>query len=205
MKILNHIIKQARANPRSIVLAEGDDVRVIEAAVRATADGIASCILIGKHESIRQQAAAADLKLDNIEIEDPETSDRSPIYAQLLFELREHKGMTPELARQQVLDPLCFADLMLKNVEAICCRVEHYKSENRFSTIVSRAFTSLAAFFECSHRLLAPEGILLAMKGPDPGKEISDLSAKAVSTRIIPLVVPGVTGGRSLVEIVPKR
>jgi phosphate acetyltransferase len=114
MKILNHIIKQARANPRSIVLAEGDDVRVIEAAVRATADGIASCILIGKHESIRQQAAAADLKLDNIEIEDPETSDRSPIYAQLLFELREHKGMTPELARQRVLDPLCFADLMLR-------------------------------------------------------------------------------------------
>ena len=46
--------------------------------------------------------------------------------------------------------------LNLKNVEVIYCRVEHYDSENRFSTIVSRAFASLAAFFDCSHRLLAP-------------------------------------------------
>ena len=95
--------------------------------------------------------------------------------------------------------------LNMKNVEVICCRVEHYESENRFSTIVSRAFASLAASFDCSHHLLAPEGILLAMKGPEPENEISELSAKAVSTRITPLVVPGVTGGRSLVEIVPKR
>ncbi len=95
--------------------------------------------------------------------------------------------------------------LNLKNVEVICCRVEHYKSENRFSTIVSRAFASLAAFFDCSHHLLAPEGILLAMKGPEPENEISELSAKAVSTRIIPLVVPGITGGRSLVQIASKR
>ncbi len=95
--------------------------------------------------------------------------------------------------------------LNLKNVEVICCRVEHYESENIFSTIVSRAFASLAAFFDCSHHLLAPEGILLAMKGPELENEISELSAKAVSTRIIPLVVPGITGGRSLVEIVPKR
>lgn len=95
--------------------------------------------------------------------------------------------------------------LNLKNVEVIYSRIEHYEPENRFSTIVSRAFTSLAAFFECSHRLLTPEGILLAMKGSEPENEISGLSARAVSTRITQLVVPGVTGGRSLVEIVPKR
>jgi len=94
--------------------------------------------------------------------------------------------------------------LNLKNVDVICCRVEQYEPEDRFSTIVSRAFTSLAEFFECSHHLLAPDGILLAMKGPEPENEIFELSTKVVSTRITPLLVPGVAGGRSLVEIVPK-
>jgi len=113
MKIFNHIIKQARSNPKSVVLAEGDDIRVIEAAVRASDDRIASCVLIGSHESIEQQATEAGLKLDNIRIENPRSSERLPAYAQTLFELREKKGMTRELAQQLAQDPLHFADLML--------------------------------------------------------------------------------------------
>lgn len=94
--------------------------------------------------------------------------------------------------------------LNLKNVEVICCRVEQYESEDRFSTIVSRAFTSLDDYYACCHHLLAPKGSLMAMKGPDPEDEISNLSTEEVTTTIIPLSVPGVTGGRTLVQIVPK-
>ncbi|MFV2033257.1 MAG: phosphate acyltransferase, partial [Gammaproteobacteria bacterium] len=63
MGILNHIIKQAQSGPKSIVLAEGDDIRIVEAAVRASGDGIAECILIGNSESIQGQAADAGLTL----------------------------------------------------------------------------------------------------------------------------------------------
>ncbi len=94
--------------------------------------------------------------------------------------------------------------LNLKNVEVICSRIEKYHAELSFSTIVSRAFTSLDDFYACSYHLLAPEGSLLAMKGPDPENEISDISEKNISTKIIPLSVPGVRGGRTLVQIVPK-
>jgi len=94
--------------------------------------------------------------------------------------------------------------LNLKNVEVVCCRIEKYKPENKFSIIVSRALSSLADFFACSHRLLDQDGRLLAMKGPDPTTEISDLIAKNISTKVTHLTVPGVTGGRSLVEIVTK-
>lgn len=114
MKIFYHIIKQARGNPKSVVLAEGDDIRVIEAAVRANNDGIASCVLVGSRQSIEQQAADAGLNLSGIAIEDPQKSERLPAYAQLLFELREKKGMTEELAQQLAKDPLHFADLMLR-------------------------------------------------------------------------------------------
>ena len=101
--------------------------------------------------------------------------------------------------------------LNLKNVEVICSRIEKYEPEDKFSIIVSRAFTSLADFFACSHHLLDRNGKLLAMKGPDPKNEISDLyeilglTKEAVLTRTTPLVVPGITGGRSLIEVMPKR
>jgi 16S rRNA (guanine527-N7)-methyltransferase len=94
--------------------------------------------------------------------------------------------------------------LNIKNVEVICSRIENYHAEHRFSTVVSRAFTSLDDFYACSHHLLAPGGSLLAMKGPDPENEISDLSVEDLSTKIIPLSVPGVTAGRTLVQIVPR-
>ena len=101
--------------------------------------------------------------------------------------------------------------LNLKNVEVVCCRIEKYKPENKFSIIVSRALSSLADFYACSYHLLAPGGSLLAMKGSDPKKEISDLNEKsgstekAISTNVTPLEVPGVMGGRSLVQIISKR
>ena len=94
--------------------------------------------------------------------------------------------------------------LNLKNVEVVCSRIEKYQAEHRFSTIVSRAFTSLADFYACSHHLLAPGGSLLAMKGPDPEDEISALPAEDVSTKITSLSVPGVTAGRTLVQIMPR-
>ena len=95
--------------------------------------------------------------------------------------------------------------LNIKNVEVVCSRIEKYEAEARFNTIVSRAFTSLDAFYSCSHHLLAPEGSLLAMKGSRPENEILDLSSENISTVIIPLSVPGVDGGRTLVEMVPKH
>ena len=118
MKILNRVIKQACANPKSIVLAEGDDRRVIEAAARATRDGIANCILIGDPDIIEQVAEKAGVSLQGIRIENPQTSTRSPSYIQNLLGLREKNGMTSDQAQQLVLDQLHFADLMVQAGDA---------------------------------------------------------------------------------------
>lgn len=118
MEILTYIIKKAQSNPKTIVLAEGDDIRIIEAAVRARNDKFANCILIGNRGSIEQQAADAGLSLDKIHIEDPLRSEKSPTYANTLFKLREKNGMTLEQARKLAQEPLYFADLMLQADEA---------------------------------------------------------------------------------------
>ena len=111
-------IKKFKQPLSNIVLAEGDDARVIEAAVAANRDKIANCILIGERKSIAAQAAAAGLNLGNMRIETPENSLYTARYAKNLFALREKKGMTEVEAQQRVLDPLHFADLMLQAGDA---------------------------------------------------------------------------------------
>lgn len=118
MKILNNIINQARVAPRSIVLAEGDDIRVIEAAARATREGIANCILVGDPGTIGALADEAGISLESIRIENPESSTRTPDYARNLLDLRAKKGMTIDQAQELVLDQLHFADLMVRAGDA---------------------------------------------------------------------------------------
>jgi len=118
MPFLDSILQKARDHRQTIVLAEGEDLRVIAAAQRAHDDGIANCILIGKTAIIQQQADASGISLSDIRIEDPGNSQYHQRYSQDLWQLRKHKGMTLEQAEQQSLDPLCFADLMLRANDA---------------------------------------------------------------------------------------
>ncbi len=118
MKILNHVINQACSSRKSIVLAEGDDIRVIEAAERATRGGIANCVLVGDLETVEALADKAGISLEDIRIEDPKSSTRRFDYAQNLLDLRAKKGMTIDQAQELVLDQLHFADLMVQAGEA---------------------------------------------------------------------------------------
>jgi phosphate acetyltransferase len=113
MQLLDSIVSRARSRRQKIVLAEGEDPRVLEAAQRAQGDAIADCILLGREAEIRQQAAALKLDLTGIRLEDPATSQYHQSYSEQLHALRKHKGMTQEQAQRRALDPLCFADLML--------------------------------------------------------------------------------------------
>jgi len=118
MNTLEKIIQQAQSKQKTIVLAEGDDIRVIKAAVRAANDGIANCILVGNEVDIKKAAASEQLSLNDIRIEDPQTSQHTDSYANTLFALRQKKGMTQEAASQLAQDPLYFADLMLQANQA---------------------------------------------------------------------------------------
>ncbi len=118
MPFLDLILQKARDLRQTIVLAEGEDPRVIAAAQRAHDDGIANCVLIGKAAIIRQKADASGFSLSDIRIEDPGNSQYHQRYSKNLWQLRKHKGMTLEQAEQQSLDPLCFADLMLHAKDA---------------------------------------------------------------------------------------
>ena len=119
MTLIESIIARAKSNKQRIVLPESLEERTLTAADKALADEIAEIILIGNREEIFALAEKLGLKnIDKATIIDPATSEKTAEYANLLYELRKSKGMTPEKAAQQVLDPLYFGCLIIKSGDA---------------------------------------------------------------------------------------
>ena len=119
MSLIDNIIARAKSNRQRIVLPESLEERTITAADKALADEIADIILIGDRSEIL--ALADRLGLRNIgkaTIIDPKTSEKTEEYAQLLFQLRQKKGMTIEKAHELVMDPLYFGCLIIKSGDA---------------------------------------------------------------------------------------
>ncbi|WP_322998271.1 phosphate acetyltransferase [Castellaniella sp.] len=109
MKTLDDLLDAARHHPMRIVLCEGDDSRVLQAARRAAEDGIAHILLLGADPA---RAGGA------VQCIDPQTCGWLDAFADTLLSLRRHRGMTPEQARDAVLDPLTFAHLMVREGHA---------------------------------------------------------------------------------------
>ena len=119
MALIENIIKRAQSNKQRIVLPESLEERTITAADRAIADGLAEIILIGNEEKILGYARELGLKnIDKATIIDPATSPKTAEYANLLYELRKAKGMTPEEAAKLTQNPLYFGCLIIKNGDA---------------------------------------------------------------------------------------
>jgi phosphate acetyltransferase len=118
MQPLERLIERARANTRRIVLAEGDDPRVIEAALRARREGLAEIILIGDAARIRSEITARDGNAADFAIEDPRDSPRSAVYAEIYFNLRKHKGVDETAAAAAMRDPMGYAAMMVRQGDA---------------------------------------------------------------------------------------
>lgn len=112
MSLLEQIKAKAAANKKTIVLCEGEDKRVIQAAAQITKEGIAKIVLVGNEEECKLVAPEVDLA--GITLIDPLTSEKTAEYAKILYEARKAKGMTEEQAAEQAKDRTMFGALMLK-------------------------------------------------------------------------------------------
>ncbi len=116
MQLLNSIKDKARAKNKCIVLPEGTEERTLKAANEILNEGIARIILLGNRGAIQKEAK--NLRLDAIEradIIDPIKFEEKDKYAELLFKLRQHKGLSMDEAIKLVENPLYLAVLLIKN------------------------------------------------------------------------------------------
>jgi phosphate acetyltransferase len=118
MELLDQIKTRARDNAQRIVLAEGEDPRVIQAAGMIAAEGIARPTLLGAPERIAAMAEAAGISLNGVRLFDPSASPNLTRYAQLYYERRRARGISLDEARETARKPLYFAALAVASGDA---------------------------------------------------------------------------------------
>ena len=89
MAFVDELLEKAKAANKTIVLCEGEDKRVVDAAAKIVKDGIAKIILIGSDDDIKASGSSADLS--GVTVVDPAKDADADIYAELLFKTREGK------------------------------------------------------------------------------------------------------------------
>ena len=119
MSYIDMIKERARIDKKTIVLPESNDKRTLLAAARIVEEGIADIIMIGDEEKIMDGAGWLEVDLSKVTVVNPKTTPKLDDYVNLLYETRKAKGMTPEKAREILLnDYLTFGIVMVKANDA---------------------------------------------------------------------------------------
>lgn len=117
---LYNLFKSAKQAQKHIVLPEGGDDRILQAASMLAEDEIVKVTILGKNEDIKQRANQLGLSWNDnyISVLDNTVSDKIEDYAQTLFELRKSKGMEFAQAKDLILDPSYFGTMMVYKGDA---------------------------------------------------------------------------------------
>lgn len=113
MGFIDTIKERARADKKTIVLPESMDRRTFEAAEIILKEGIANLVIIGTPEEIAKNSEGLDIS--GAVIVDPFNDPNKQKYIDKFVELRSKKGVTPEIAKEQMeKDYMYYACLMCK-------------------------------------------------------------------------------------------
>jgi phosphate acetyltransferase len=109
------LLDQARSDRKRIVLPEGDDDRILKAAGRLLKRGVADLTILGDETEVRPRAAELGVDLSAAAVLNPRTSELCDKFAEQYAELRKHKGVTLEQAREIIHDVSYFGTMLVHN------------------------------------------------------------------------------------------
>ena len=115
---LHNLIDKARADQRRIVLPEGTEDRILRAVDALQRRSVANLTLLGDVDEIRDRAAKLMVDLEGVDLIDPTTADQLDRYAATYHELRQHKGVALEAAREVMQDATYFGRMMVHSGDA---------------------------------------------------------------------------------------
>jgi len=120
-KLVDDIRNRAAQNPKTIVFADANNLKVLKAVQNVINEGIAIPLLLGSEQVIKQVADENNIDLEGMQIIDihsPNEESRRKRYAQSLYIKRQRKGMTNEEALEKIHDPNYFGVMMVDSGEA---------------------------------------------------------------------------------------
>ncbi len=112
------LVQRARAQQQHIVLPEGKEERILRAAEILSLRGVAQLTLLGNSNEIKQKIQSLGLRLEKVNIIDPLQSELRPQYAESYFKLRQHKGVSLDMACDTMADVSYFGTMMVHHGHA---------------------------------------------------------------------------------------
>ena len=131
-EMMRVVLNKAKSDPKRVVLAEGDDEKMIRAAYQLVDQGIARPLLLGDRDRITAIVETLGLSFEP-DILDPEESDLER-YADRLYELRQRKGITRREAGELIEDGNYLGSVLVEMDEAdamLTGLTHHYPSALR--------------------------------------------------------------------------
>jgi malate dehydrogenase (oxaloacetate-decarboxylating)(NADP+) len=117
-QVMQLIVHKAQQHPHRLVFSEGEHETILRAARLIADQRIARPILLGRPDVIADRSGQLGFDLHDCDIVDPAASVHVNRFADLLYQLRARKGMTPAMAAARVVDPVYFGLMMLREGEA---------------------------------------------------------------------------------------
>ncbi|HRE57231.1 MAG TPA: phosphate acetyltransferase [Candidatus Kapabacteria bacterium] len=119
-QVLSDIYTKARTASRTIYFPDAEDIRTIQAAHHIAQQGLAKPVLIGNKQNICSIIDVQCLEYSPLII-DPATSELTPHYTEILFELRKKKNLSYQAANELIAQPLYWAGIALHNGDCDGC------------------------------------------------------------------------------------
>ncbi|MGH8620591.1 MAG: NADP-dependent malic enzyme [Burkholderiales bacterium] len=137
--IMKPVFEAAKAAPKRVVYAEGEDERVLRAVQVVVDEGMARPTLVGRREVVRARLEQLGLRIrvdTHFDLVDPNSDPRYREYSVAYHKLAERKGVTPQIARLELRRRTTLIGAMLVRMGAaeamLCGVVGHYDNHLRF-------------------------------------------------------------------------
>lgn len=182
------LMERARSDRKRIVLPEGDDDRILQAAGRLLRRDIAELTILGDEAQVRARAAELGVDLSGATVINPRTSALREKFAEQYAEIRKKKGVTLEQARDVVEDVSYFGTMLVHNdiVDGMVSGASHTTAHTvrpSFEIIKTQPGVSTVSsiFLMClSDRVLAYGDCAIV---PDPtSEELADIAISSART-----------------------
>ena len=111
--------RKSKVEKKTIVLPEGEDLRVVKGASFLAKDELADVILLGKEQEVSSLAKENDIDMEGVQVVDPFTHDKKNEIIEEYFKLREKKGVTKEEAETLLLNNFVYYGAMMTRMDIV--------------------------------------------------------------------------------------
>ncbi|PLX84156.1 MAG: phosphate acetyltransferase [Desulfuromonas sp.] len=120
MDLVGQIKAKARQSKQTVVLPEGYDDRMVQAAGQIVQDGLADVVLLGSPDALTGKAKELGASLEGVTLLDPAASPKLEQYVDELVEIRKKKGLSRDEARKLLTgeDNLFYGAMMVRKGDA---------------------------------------------------------------------------------------